>query len=204
MIFKRYLLQLRCCSQLFVTAATHAMTIETRGNTVYATGELGDDYVKFKEVFAQPASSALYSSIRRAGFVEQHAYWPLDPGARTGHRCSQLLRSPVARSCSWAGKNALSDAFRPEATLLGLHGPHNRDTKVVSSSQAVQIYHFLKESMGDRFNSKVMEMALYEMDDADSLLRVFDATRPPKRLTFHCRSALVSHAIARFSATRML
>jgi len=47
--------------------------------------------------------------------------------------------------------------------------------------------------MGDRFNSKVMEMALYEMDDADSLLRVFDATRLPKRLTFHCRSALVSH-----------
>ena len=194
MISKRYLFSAALLLAAFVTTATHAMTIETRGNTVYATGELGDDYVKFKEAFAQPG-------IKRVVFVNSPG-GDLWNSMHIGHLIRERGLDTVAAGYCVSGctvmfmggkERSFSDAFRPEATLLGLHGPHNRDTKVVSSSQAVQIYHFLKESMGDRFNSKVMEMALYEMDDADSLLRVFDATRPPKRLTFHCRSALVSH-----------
>lgn len=62
MISKRYLFSAALLLAAFVTTATHAMTIETRGNTVYATGELGDDYVKFKEAFAQPG-------IKRVVFV---------------------------------------------------------------------------------------------------------------------------------------
>lgn len=192
MKFNHYLFPFALLLAAFLTT-TQAMTIEIRGNTVYATGGLGDDYVKFKEAFAQPG-------IKRVVFVNSPG-GDLWNSMHIAHLIRERGLDTVAAGYCVSGctvmfmggkERAFSDAFRPEATLLGLHGPHNRDTKVVSHSQGVQIHQFLKEAMGDRFNSKVIKMALYEMDDADSLLRIFDAARPPKRLTFHCRSALVS------------
>jgi len=176
-----------------LTTGAQAMTIETRGNTVYATGPLGDDYVEFKRAFSQPG-------VERVVFINSPG-GDLWTAMHVGHLIRERGLATVAAGYCASGcavmfmggkERAFSDAFKPETTFIGLHGPANRDTGVVNTSQGVQIYHFIKESMGARFNSDVMKMALYEMDDANAMLRVFDAGRSPKRATFHCRSGKVS------------
>jgi hypothetical protein len=53
---------------------------------------------------------------------------------------------------------------------------------------AAQIYAFFKRNMGERFDAGIMELAVYGMQDAGSLLRVFDGARLPKRDPYHCES----------------
>ncbi len=114
MIFKRYLFSAALLLAAFVTTATHAMTIETRGNTVYATGELGDDYVKFKEAFAQPG-------IKRVVFVNSPG-GDLWNSMHIGHLIRERGLDTVAAGYCVSGctvmfmggkERSFSDAFRP-------------------------------------------------------------------------------------------
>ena len=173
-----------------LASGASAMRVEVHGNVIFATGPVEDDLVKFQEAFAKPG-------VDTVAFVNS-------PGGDlwTGLIIGRLiaakgLKTVTAGSCISAcsimfmgGKErSFSDAFRPAQTFVGIHGAHNRDTKTVNAQAQPQIFAFYKQNMAERFNAEVMNKALYEMEDAGALLRVFDAPRLPKRSPYHCKSA---------------
>ncbi|WP_301101051.1 rhodanese-like domain-containing protein [Propionivibrio sp.] len=175
---------------LSLSFAVQAMTIEVHGNSIYATGRIGDEFVKFKEVLAQP-------SIERVVLVNSPG-GDLWAGMQVGNLIREKgVKTVIAGYCMSAcsimfmgGKErSFSDAFRPTQTYIGIHGPHDTYTKSVLPAKAVQILYFMEKSMGERFNAEVMKMALYHMDDAGAMLKVYDAKRLPKRVAYHCRSS---------------
>lgn len=186
---------LRLVCFLFVgfifSAGAAAMTFVVQGNSVFATGPVvGEDYIKFVAVTEQPGVERVVLLNSPGGDL-----WT---GMTIGRRIAEKGLSTVAAgycasACSiifLGGKErTFSDAFRPDQTYIGIHGPHDKDTKIVSPQQAGQIYAFYKLRMGDKFNSDVINKALYSMQDAGSLLRVFDPKRLPARVTYHCVSS---------------
>ena len=186
---------LRLVCFLFVgfifSAGAIAMTFVVQGNSVFATGPVvGEDYIKFVAVTEQPGVERVVLLNSPGGDL-----WT---GMTIGRRIAEKGLSTVAAgycasACSiifLGGKErTFSDAFRPDQTYIGIHGPHDKDTKIVSPQQAGQIYAFYKLRMGDKFNSNVINKALYSMEDAGSMLRVFDPKRLPVRATYHCVSS---------------
>ena len=170
--------------------ASQAMTLEVRGNQVFATGPVQDDLLKFEEALAKPGVDTvvfvnspggdLWTALRVGRLIA-------DKGMKT------VIAGSCVSACSimfMGGKQRqFSDAFRPNLTFIGIHGAHNKDTKSISSSVQPQIFAFYKQHIGDKFNSAVMNQALYDMDDAGALLRVFDPVRSIKTLPFHCKSS---------------
>jgi PQQ-dependent catabolism-associated CXXCW motif protein len=167
-----------------------AMTVEAHGNTVFATGPVVDDLRKFEDAFAK-------GGIDTVVFVNS-------PGGDlwTGLRVGRLIadkgyKTVIAGHCVSAcsimymgGKERrFSDAARPGLTYIGIHGAHDAATKTVNPQLQPQIYAFYKQYMGEKFNSAIMNQALYEMDDAGSLLVVRDPVRSPRVEAVHCRSA---------------
>lgn len=172
-----------------VALAGQAMTVEVRGNVVFATGPVGDDVALFEAAFEKPG-------VDTVAFVNSPG-GDLWTGLRVGRLiAARGLNTVAAGSCVSAcsimfmgGKQrSFSDAFRPAQTFIGIHGAHDRMTKAVSPILQPQIFAFYKLNMSDRFNAAVMNQALYDMEDAGSLLRVFDGERTPKRVPFHCKS----------------
>ena len=175
---------------LLASLPSLAMTLEVQGNQVFATGPVGDDTLKFEEALAKPGVDTVVFVNSPGGDL-----WT---ALRVGRLIAdKKLNTVIAGSCVSAcsimfmggRERSFSDAFRPGQTFIGIHGAHNRDTKRIDSSQQPQIFAFYKNNMGDRFNADVMNQALYDMEDAGALLRVFDAGRLPKRQAFHCKSA---------------
>ena len=179
----------------FIATPLKAMTLEVQGNTLFATGPVGDDLLKFEEAIAK-------GGINTVVFVNS-------PGGDlwTGLRVGRLIadkgyNTVIAGSCISAcsimfmgGKERrFSSALRASQTLIGIHGSHNTQTKRIDSNQQPQIFAFYKQHMGDKFNAAVMNQALYEMEDAGSLLRVFDPVRSPKSLPYHCISSQTPRA----------
>ena len=167
----------------------HGMTLITQGDTLFATGEVADDYRQFADALDN-------KSLQQVVFVNS-------PGGDlwTGMRIGRLivdkeLRTVTAGSCVSAcaimfmgGRTrTFSDAFRPTLTFVGIHGPHNKFTREVNREQAGQIYAFFQRQMGEWFNASFINQALYDMDDAGALTKVFDANRPPKLFAYHCKS----------------
>lgn len=172
-----------------MTLAVHAMKVEVHDSAVYATGPVEDDLLKFQEALAQ-------SNVQTVVLVNSPG-GDLWTGMRVGRLIAEKgLNTVVAGYCASAcsimfmgGKErSFSDTFRPEQTYVGIHGPHNKTTKAVNPQAAGQIFAFLKQNMGERFNADIMNMALYNMEDSGSMLRVFDPIRLPKRVTYHCKS----------------
>ena len=166
------------------------MTVEVNGHAVYATGSVVDDLVKFQEAVAQPGIDTVVLVNSPGGDL-----WT---GMRVGRLIADKgLKTVIAgfcvSSCSimfMGGKErSFSNAISSALTYIGIHGAHDKDTKAVNPQLQSQIFAFYKHNMGDRFNSEVMNKALYDMDDAGALLRVFDAQRLPKRAPYHCKSA---------------
>jgi rhodanese-related sulfurtransferase len=170
--------------------SAQAMKIEVHKNIVYASGAVGDDVVAFQEAFSKPGVDTVV-------FVNS-------PGGDgwTGLRVARLiadkkLNTVIAGFCSSAcsvmfmgGKErTFSDSFLPLQTYIGIHGAHNKYTKSVDSSLTPTLYAFYKQTMDERFNPDVINAALYGMEDAGSMLRVFDAQRTPKRISYHCKGA---------------
>ncbi|MDB5814206.1 MAG: hypothetical protein JWN23_1323 [Rhodocyclales bacterium] len=177
----------------FLTAGpVQAMTIEVHGNTVYATGPVVDDYPKFKEALASPA-------IERVVFVNSTG-GDLWAGMQVGKLIKEKgVNTVIAGYCISAcsimfmgGKErSFSDAFRPAQTYIGIHGAHDIYSMALVPEKGAEIIYFMKQSMAEHFNAKVMDMALYKMDDAGALLKVFDAKRLPRRLAYHCASSKI-------------
>ena len=167
-----------------------AMTVEVQGRFVYATGPVVDDVLKFEEAFAKPGVDTvvfvnspggdLWTGLRVGRMIADKKLKTVAAGTCVS-ACSIMFMGGVERS--------FSDAFRPAQTLIGIHGAHDSNTKRIDPGRQPQIFAFYKLNMGERFNAEVMNQALYDMEDAGALLRVFDAGRLPQRTAYHCKSA---------------
>ena len=174
---------------LLLLPCAQAMTLEVVGNQVFATGPVGDDLPRFEAALAQPGIDTVVFVNSPGGDL-----WT---GLRVGHLIAgKGLNTVIAGTCVSAcsimfmgGKERrFADTFRPNLTYIGIHGAHNLLTKRVDPALQPQIYAFYKTHMGDKFNSDVINRALYEMDDAGALLRVFDPVRSAATRSYHCRS----------------
>jgi rhodanese-related sulfurtransferase len=168
---------------------TQAMTLETQGNLLFATGPVVDDLAKFEAAFAQKSIDTvvfvnspggdLWNGIRIGRLIASKGYNTIAAGSCVS-ACSIMFIAGKERR--------FSDAFRPNQTYIGIHGAHNKNTREINTTVQSSIYAFFKLHMDDKFNHSVMNQALNEMDDAGSLLRVFESTRNPKVVSYHCKS----------------
>ena len=174
---------------LYLACCAHAMQVEVQGNVVFATGPVEDDLARFQQAFEKPGVDTVALVNSQGGDL-----WT---GLTIGRLiAARGLKTVTAGSCISAcsimfmggRERFFSDVFRPAQTYVGIHGAHNKDTKAVNAQQQPQIFAFYKQNMAERFNADVMNQALYDMDDAGALLRVFDAPRLPKRVPYHCKS----------------
>lgn len=183
------ILSLLCLLVAWMAPAAQAMTLVTQGDTLFATGDVADDYRQF-------AAALDNKGIERIVFVNS-------PGGDlwTGMQIGRLiadrgLNTVVAGYCISAcsimfmgGRlRTFSDTFRPALTYVGIHGPSSKYTSEVNQSQAGQIYAFFQHQMGEHFNADFVNQALFNMEDAGALTKVFDAYRLPKQLSYHCKS----------------
>ncbi len=169
--------------------AAQAMTVEVQGRVVFATGAVENDLAKFQEAFDKPGVDTvafvnspggdLWTGLRVGRLIAERGFHTVIGGACVS-ACSIMFMGGKTRS--------FSDVYRPAQTFIGIHGAHRIDTKAVDPVLQPQIFAFYKLNMGDRFNADIVNKALYDMDDAGSLLRVYDAQRLPKRVAFHCKS----------------
>ena len=175
---------------LHLPTSTHGMTVEVHGNQVFATGPVEDDVRKFEEAFAKPGVDTVVFVNSPGGDL-----WA---GLRVGRMIADKgLKTVIAGFCISAcsimfmgGKQRqFSDAFRPNQTFIGIHGAHDKDTKRINPAMQPQIFAFYKQHMNEKFNASVMNQALYDMEDAGSLLRVFDPMRGSINWPYHCKSS---------------
>lgn len=174
---------------LFLALSAQAMNLLVQGNTLFASGPVEDDYGKFTDALAKPGIERVVLLNSPGGDL-----WT---GMNVGRLiASKGLHTVVAgyciSSCSimfMGGQTrSFSSVYPPRGTLLGIHGPHNLQTKRVNPLAAGQIYAFFKQQIGERFNADIINKALYEMEDAGALLRVYHPIRPPALLSHHCRA----------------
>jgi rhodanese-related sulfurtransferase len=174
----------------FIAAPSSAMMLEVQGNMLFATGPVGDDLLKFEDaiakggittvVFVNSPGGDLWTGLRVGRLIADKGYNTVIAGSCVS-ACSIMFMGGKERR--------FSSALRPAQTLIGIHGAHNTQTKGVDLTQQPQIFAFYKQHMGDKFNAAVMNQALYQMEDAGSLLRVFDPVRSAKTLPYHCVSS---------------
>lgn len=166
-----------------------AMTLETKGNILFASGAIADDYAAFDTalkdkqidtiVLVNSPGGDLWNGLRIARMIAGKSLKTVVAG-RCVSSCSLLFMGGKERK--------FADTHPPGQTYIGVHGPHNKDTHVVSPQAAVELYAFYKMQMGDRFNHEVMNMALQNMKDSSGLLRVYDGVRTPRRDPIQCPS----------------
>lgn len=181
---------------LVLLSGPRAMTLEVQGTTLFASGPVIDDLPKFVDAFAA------HPGIDTVVFVNSPG-GDLWTGLAVGRFiAARQLRTGVAGRCESAcslmfiagRERRFSDAMRPARTWVGIHGAHIRESRTVNTQISPQLREFYRTHMGDRFNERVIEQALNEMDDASAMLRVPDHSRPGPRVTHHCRSGTLPYA----------
>ena len=166
------------------------MTLEVQGPRVFATGAVGDDLRKFEEAFAKPGVDTVVFVNSPGGDL-----W-------TGLRVGRLIadkgfKTVVAGYCNSAcsvmfmggRERRYSDALPPSQTYIAIHGAHEQTTRAINPIMQPQLFAFYKQHMGSRFNSTIMNQALYDMEDETALLTVRDPLRSARSPPRHCRSA---------------
>ena len=188
--FFRATVILAVASGVTLAGPAMAMTVEVQGNAVFAAGDIGPkDILKFREAVSRPGVDTLLLVNSEGGDLY------------TGFHLARVvaawrLKTVVAGQCSSACaivfvggvERSFSGAYEPQDTYVGIHGAISRIDGKVNGVVAAQIYAFFRRNMGERFNADIMELAVYGMRDAGSLLRVFDGARQPKRDPYHCES----------------
>ena len=166
----------------------HAMDFHPDGQHLFISGGVvGDEVGKFKDMLdANP-------QIKTAVFVNSQG-GNLWAGMTLGRIIASKGLNTVAvgacvSSCSimfmGGAERRFSNAWRAAGTYIGIHGPANQDG-TLSPMQAPQMYAFYKQRMGDKFNSDLMNTALYDMKNRGSLLYAFEPIRNLKERLFHC------------------
>ena len=188
--FFRATVILAVASGVTLVGPAMAMTVEVQGNAVFAAGDIGPkDILKFREAVSRPGVDTLLLVNSEGGDLY------------TGFHLARVvaawrLKTVVAGQCSSACaivfvggvERSFSGAYEPQDTYVGIHGAISRIDGKVNGVVAAQIYAFFRRNMGERFDADIMELAVYGMRDAGSLLRVFDGARQPKRDPYHCES----------------
>lgn len=173
---------------LLAAGGAHALTLERRGPTLFAGGEVGNDLVRFEQalaagrtetvVFTHSPGGDLWTALRIGRLIA-------DRGLRTvvAGRCLSACAIMFAggRERRFAAGLARGDAW------LGLHGAHNRETHQVDPQLQPQIWAFFRQQLGERFDAALMNRALYEMDDAQAMLVV--PLPPGSAPVRHCPTA---------------
>jgi rhodanese-related sulfurtransferase len=164
---------------LHVGLSAQAMTLERVGSDLYATGPtVGEDFIAFRQAFAQ-------GGIERLILVN-------GPGGDlwTGMQVARMVRDAKIKTvvsgfcmsaCSlifMGGKErAFGTGHLPRLTLIGIHGAHDRDTKQVQPTLMPQMYALYRQTMGERFDSEVINQALYQIKEASGFLRLREIER---------------------------
>ena len=188
--FFRATVILAVASGVTLVGPAMAMTVEVQGNAVFAAGDIGPkDILKFREAVSRPGVDTLVLVNSEGGDLY------------TGFHLARVvaawrLKTVVAGQCSSACaivfvggvERSFSGAYEPQDTYVGIHGAISRIDGKVNGVVAAQIYAFFRRNMGERFDADIMELAVYGMRDAGSLLRVFDGASQPKRDPYHCES----------------
>lgn len=172
-------LSLAIAAHLWLPHAAQAMTLERVNNDLYATGRTVDqDFLSFQEALAK-------GGIERLILVN-------GPGGDlwTGMRVASMVRNANIKTvvsgycmsaCSlifMAGQQrAFGTGNLPRMTMLGIHGAHNTLTKEVVPQAMPQMYALYKRQMGDKFDTDVINQALYEIKDAAGFLRIRELQR---------------------------
>lgn len=171
-----------------LAAPAAALTLEAEGRFLVASGEVGNDLAAFSQaladrridtvVFVNSPGGDLWTGIRIGRLIADRGLSTVAAG-----RCL----SACAIMFVGGRERRFADAFRATPAYLGIHGAHNRDTRQVDPQLQPQIYAFFRQQTGDRFDSAVMNRALYDMDDARAMLVVPDPSRADATVV-HCRS----------------
>ena len=175
---------------LLALNTAYAMSLLVEGDSLFATGPVEDDLVPFTTALDRP-------EVKRVVFVNSVG-GNLWTGMRVGQAIAEKnIDTVVAGYCISAcyimfqggQQRTFSNAFKPSQTFVGIHGPSGKDSNLVNARAAPQIYAFMKQRMGDRFNATLMNKALYDMEDSGAMLWVYDGARSPVRPTRHCKSS---------------
>jgi rhodanese-related sulfurtransferase len=164
---------------LHLGLSAQAMTLERVGSDLYATGPtVGEDFIAFRQAFAQ-------GGIERLILVN-------GPGGDlwTGMQVARMVRDAKIKTvvsgfcmsaCSlifMGGKErAFGTGHLPRATLIGIHGAHDLHTKAVRPDLMPQMYALYRQTMGDRFDSEVINQALYQIKEPSGFLRLREIER---------------------------
>jgi rhodanese-related sulfurtransferase len=168
---------------LWLAPPLQAMTLARVGNDLYATGPTVDqDYLSFKEAFAK-------GGIERLVLVN-------GPGGDlwTGMRVAWIVQDANVKTvvsgfcmsaCSlvfMAGRErAFGTGHLPRVTMVGIHGAHNKQTKQVDPQHMPQMYALYKRQMGAKFDSQVINQALYDIKDSAGFLRMRELQRTDEK-----------------------
>lgn len=165
-----------------------ALTLESEGRTLVVSGEVGNDLPAFVQaldetkadtvVFVNSPGGDLWTGIRIGRLLADRGLTTVAAG-----RCL----SACAIMFLGGRERRFADSFRATPAYLGLHGAHNRDTRQVDPQLQPQVYAFIRQQTGARFDADVMNRALYDMDDARAMLIVPDPSRADATVV-HCRS----------------
>ncbi len=78
-------------------------------------------------------------------------------------------------------ERAFGSGHLPRVTMIGIHGPHNKNTKQVTPQAMPQMYALYKQQMGEKFDAQVINQALYDIKEASGLLRIREIQRTQEK-----------------------
>lgn len=167
-----------------------AMVLERVGPDLYASGPtVSQDYLSFKQVLQEVGIQRLILVNGPGGDLwtgMQVARLVRDKGIKT------LVSGHCMSACSlifMAGQErAFASGHSPGITMVGIHGAHLQGTKRIDPQLQPQIYAWYKQQMGDKFDSTVINQALYDIQEASGFLRLRELERntDQRRVPWFC------------------
>jgi PQQ-dependent catabolism-associated CXXCW motif protein len=157
----------------------HAMTLERVGKDLYATGPtVEQDFLSFKEAFANAglerlilvngSGGDLWTGMRVASMVQDARIKTVASGFCMS-ACSLIFMAGQTR--------AFGTGHLPRATMVGIHGASSKDSKTVLLEAMPQMYALYKRQMGDKFDARIINQALYDIREAYGFLRIREIQR---------------------------
>lgn len=185
---------LRCAGVLSLLlgglSSSHAINIQRVDTDVFISGDIvANDDVKLRAEFDAAPVKRLILVNSRGGHLNASmniARWLTTRGVTT------LVAGPCLSACSiifMAGQQRqYATGYEPRLTVVGIHGPSMPLTGQLLPAHAAEMMAFYKERMGEKYDSDLLRVALFEMKDASGfvLIREISRNSPRDRITLHC------------------